>query len=151
MVYLVGYLFGFAYFYWSDFYRLLSFLHTAAVGNPRTSRVRGFPTAKVCKNSQGTILTVFLYFIYRFQPPKMLKYVRTYQNNTPQSAAKPRPGQRLLCLSGWVRFYRDERPGVSFQYLYRLLWRIPIVQWNSLKPCFYVSNRNAYGASSGVF
>ena len=28
----------------------------------------------------------------------------------------------------------SRRPhGVSFQYLYRLLWRIPIVKWNSLK------------------
>ena len=27
----------------------------------------------------------------------MLKYVKTYQNNMPHSAAKLRPGQRLLC------------------------------------------------------
>ena len=52
---------------------------------------------QVCTNSRGTIPTVFLYFIYRFRPPKMQKYVRTYQKNTPHSAAKLRPGQRLLC------------------------------------------------------
>ena len=27
----------------------------------------------------------------------------------------------------------DARPGVSFQYLYHLLWRILIVKWNSLE------------------
>ena len=29
-------------------------------------------------------------------------------------------------------------PGVSFQYLYRLLWRIPMVKWNSINSCIYV-------------
>ena len=57
------------------------FLHTAAVENPRTRRVKGFPTAKVCKNSRGTIPTVFLYFIYLSRPFMMLKYVKTCQNN----------------------------------------------------------------------
>ena len=62
------------------------FLPTAAVGIDQTRRVRSIPTAKVGKNSRGTLPTVFLYFIYRSRPPKMLKYVKTFQNDPPYLA-----------------------------------------------------------------
>ena len=64
------------------------------------------------------IPTVFLYFIYRSQPPKMLKYVKKFENKRPvlppthhnSPIAEVRlPSDSKQCW--WVRFYnRDARP-----------------------------------------
>ena len=65
----------------------------------------------------------------------MSKHSKTIRLTSP-AMQQVRAGRYLLrfkAISGWVRFYRDERPGVLFQYLYCLLWRIPIVKWNSLE------------------
>ena len=39
------------------------------------------PTAVGSPLTLGTIPTVFLYFIYRSRPPKMLKYLEKHVNN----------------------------------------------------------------------
>ena len=41
------------------------------------------PPAEVGKIGRGTIPTVFLNFIYRFRSPKMLKYVKKFENKRP--------------------------------------------------------------------
>ena len=75
----------------------------------------------------------------------MLKYVKKFENKRPEPVLLSTDASELSHRGGkirlhsplqnirWVRLYKKaERPGVSFQYLYRLLWRIPIVKWNSI-------------------
>ena len=68
-----------------------------SLGNPLTLRVRGFATAKVCKNSRR------YFFILSAVPGPLrcLNMSRNVKNNKPYAPAKPRPRQQPLRL---VRF-----------------------------------------------
>ena len=58
----------------------------------------------------------------------------------------------LFKTSGeFVSKRKGTRPGVSFQYLYRVLWPKPTKKWNSIESCFCFLNGNAYSASAGIF
>ena len=72
------------------------FLSTADVDSHRSRRLRWLSTAEVDNNLRGISRRYFLILSNVPDPLTMLTYVKTYQNNTPHSAAKPRPGQQLL-------------------------------------------------------
>ena len=90
---------------------MLHWLLSSTINHKLVSRyynkewVRSIPTAKVGKNSRGTIPTVFLYFIYHSRPSMMLKYVKTCQNNRPYSPEM----QLVKCLSRPLSSQNDFR------------------------------------------
>ena len=97
-------------------------LLTAAVDCHRTRRVRWQSTAKESKCHRGKSRRYF--FILSTVPDplrcsNMSKHTKTIHLTSP-AMQHFRAGRYLLpfnTISGGVRFYKDARPGVSFQYL----------------------------------
>ena len=65
------------------------FLHTAAVGMTRTRRVRGIPTAAVCKTSRGISRRYFFILSTDFNPLRCLNMSKTLKTNDLSSVWLP--------------------------------------------------------------
>ena len=101
----------------------------------RSRRLRWLSTVEVDKSHRGISQRYFFILSTDFNPLRCLnmsEHTQTTRHTVLRNLGQDN-GCYVFSISGWVRFYRDERPAISFQYLYCLLWRIPIVKWNSLE------------------
>ena len=134
-------------------------LSTAVVDCHRSRRLRWQSTAKVDKKNRGNP-SRYIFILSTFPDPlrylNMSEHTKTTRHTLLRNHCQHNGCYVLSHSKHPVRSFvqkgsTDAPPGDSFQYLYRLLWRILIVKWNSIESCFHLLNGNAYGASPGMF